>query len=138
MEKAGSLDFSFRRKERCVMRRINSIRQNHGRSALQRDGHLGYVARLHAVKIANVLGLFHDDAFGTKVTNWERLGQNTGRGRTCRSVVRAFMSDQVHKDIILGPWRHQGVGISRGADGRIYVQHIFEARRDPGNVFGVG
>ena len=136
MEPAASLGFSFKRSEKCVMRRINGIRRRHGLRELSRDPHIGYVSRLHAVTMAGTRSVFHDDGFGTKVTNWERLGQNTGAGPSCRSIVRSFMHDPAHKVIILGPWRHQGVGIQRSGK-LLYVQHIFEAKADPGNVYNV-
>jgi uncharacterized protein YkwD len=129
-------NFSFRRTEKCVMRKVNKIRRRHGLRALDADRQLGYVSRLHAVTMAGAGSIFHDDNFGNLVTNWQRLGQNTGSGQSCRSVVRAFKLDPVHRDIILGRWRHQGVGISR-AGGRLYVQHIFESKADPGNVYHI-
>jgi uncharacterized protein YkwD len=128
--------FSFKRVEKCVMHKVNNIRQRHGLRALDRDPQLGYVSRLHAITMANSASVFHDDNFGNLVTNWTRLGQNTGRGGSCRSMVRAFMGDPAHRDIILGPWRHQGVGIHR-LNGVLYVQHIFESRADPGNIYHV-
>ena len=136
MEPAASLGFSFKRSEKCVMRKINGIRRRHGLRELSRDPHIGYVSRLHATTMAGTRSVFHDDAFGTRVTNWERLGQNTGAGPGCRSIVRSFMQDPAHKEIILARWRHQGVGIQRSG-GLLYVQHIFEAKADPGNVYNV-
>lgn len=133
---ASLTDFSFKRVERCVMRKVNKIRRRQGLRTLHRDPQLGYVSRLHAITMADSGSVFHDDNFGNLVTNWSRLGQNTGRGRSCRSVVRAFMNDAVHKAIILGPWRYQGVGIYRSG-GKNYVQHIFESRADPGNIYHI-
>lgn len=136
MKPAGAVGFSFKRSEKCVMRRINNIRQRHGLRALDRDPQIGYISRLHAITMAGTGSIFHDDNFGNEVTNWTRLGQNTGRGGSCRSTVRAFMHDPPHREIILGAWRHQGVGVHR-AGGVLYVQHIFESKADPGNIYHV-
>jgi uncharacterized protein YkwD len=136
MKPVLSTGFSFHRSEKCVMRRINRIRRRHGLRALERDPQVGYISRLHAITMARAGSIFHDDNFGNEVTNWYRLGQNTGSGRSCHSVVRAFMHDPAHKAIILGPWRFQGVGIH--SSGRtLYVQHIFESRANPGNVYSI-
>lgn len=126
--------FRFNSKETCFMKKINRIRARHGLSRASSDPQLGYVARRHARKMAGARSVFHDDRFGERVTNWVRLGQNTGAGSGCRSVTRAFMNDSVHREIILGPWSFLGVGID-SAGGRVYVQQLFESRRNPGNVY---
>lgn len=134
---ASGSSYSFYRAEKCVMRRVNGIRHRHGLSRLTRDLQLGYVSRLHARKIARARSLFHDDDFGNRITRWYSLGQNTGQGRTCRAAVRAFKHHPAHMEIILGPWNFHGVGTKRGKDGRLYVQHIFESRSNPGNIYKV-
>jgi uncharacterized protein YkwD len=126
--------FRFNRAERCFMRKINNARAKHGLGPASSDPQLGYVARLHAKEIARAQSVYHDNEFGQKVTNWYRLGQNTGRGMSCRSVHRAFMQDPTHKEIVLGPWNFIGVGIS-SYNGRVYVQQLFESSRNPGNIY---
>jgi uncharacterized protein YkwD len=134
---SSTTGFSFRRAEKCVMKRVNAIRSRHGLNTLKNDRQLGYVARLQAVKIARARSLFHDLTFGDKITGWYSLGQNTGRGRSCRKAVRVFVNDPVHMEIILGPWNYQGVGTRKGKDGRLYVQHLFESQSNPGNIYQV-
>jgi uncharacterized protein YkwD len=129
-------DFSFKQKELCVMERINKIRARHGLNKLRKDPQLGYVARQHSRTMAATGTVFHDDTVGAKVTNWIRLGQNTGRGPTCRYMVRSFKHDPVHKEIILGAWRWQGVGVKKGGK-RYYFQHLFTSGGDPGNIFNI-
>jgi uncharacterized protein YkwD len=126
--------FSFNSKEACFMKKINKIRLRHGLPKASSDPQLGYVARKHARTIARDGAVYHDDRFGERVTNWIRLGQNTGRGGGCRSITRAFMNDQTHREIILGQWSFMGVGVD-SAGGRIYVQQLFESRKNPGNVY---
>ncbi len=76
----------------------------------------------------------HDPRLGRKVTRWRRLGENTARGRNCRSVMRALWRSPSHRANILGRFSFVGVGIAR-RKGRIYVQQVFESRSDPGNIY---
>jgi uncharacterized protein YkwD len=130
---AGSR-YRFHRAERCMMRKINHARARRGLSRLNRDKQLGYVARRHARRMANRGYIFHDSRLGAKVTRWRSLGQNVGRGGGCKRLFRAFMHSVKHRSNILGAWRFVGVGAKRRG-GRIYVQHVFELYRDPGNVY---
>ena len=129
----GGSIWKWKRREKCFMRRINRIRKDHGRGALQWDKHLGVVGRKHAHKLANAGTIWHDD-IGAKVTKWRSLGQNTGKGPGCRKLTRAFMHSSGHRANILGRWRHIGVGVVRD-NGATYVQQVFERRRDPGNIW---
>ena len=126
--------FTFNAAERCFMKKINYSRAQHGLGPAKTDPQLGYVARLHAKAMARNERVYHDDAFGQRVTNWYRLGQNSGRGTGCRQVHRAFMQDPAHRDIILGEWNFIGVGI-RSNNGRVYVQELFETTANPGNIY---
>lgn len=130
----GTSSYTFRKTERCLMRRINRVRARHGLRRLQRDKQLAYVARRHARSMASARGVWHDQNVGSKVTRWRRLGQNTGRGRSCRSLTRSFMRSSSHRAHILGRFRYFAVGTER-AGGRVYVQELFESRRNPGNIY---
>lgn len=116
------------------MRRVNVIRQRHGLQRFERDKQLAYIARQHAVTMSDNGGLYHDPDVSWKVTHWRRLGQNTGRGRSCRSLVSAFMRSSEHRKHILGRYRFMGFGTQK-RDGCLYVQQLFESRRNPGNVY---
>lgn len=126
-------DWQFKRKEKCFMRRINRIRNQHGMSRLRWDRHLGVVGRKHAYRLARHGTIWHDD-IGAKVTKWRSLGQNTGKGSGCRRLTRAFMHSSGHRANYLGRWRHVGVGVVRRS-GAMYVQQVFERRSDPGNIW---
>ena len=117
-----------------MMWKINRKRASRGLRKLNWDPQLSYVARRHAGSIASSRGVYHDTRVGDKVTNWRRLGQNTGRGYKCKPLFRSFMRSSSHRGNILGRWRHMGVGTARSG-GRLYVQQIFESRYDPGNVY---
>ncbi|MGH2821052.1 MAG: CAP domain-containing protein [Actinomycetota bacterium] len=124
----------FSPSERCFLKRINRRRVHHGRRRLDWDKQMGVVARRHARRIARAGGVHHDTRIGRKVTRWVKLGQNTGRGGRCRGLFRAFWRSSAHRGNILGRWRFVAVG-ARRRGGRLYVQQIFEARRNPGNVW---
>lgn len=124
----------FSRTEVCFMKKTNRARIRHGRRPLRWDKQLGYVARRHAHQIAQSRGLYHDTNMGREITRWRRLGQNTGRGHRCRRLFRSFMRSTGHRSNILGRWRFMAVGVVKAA-GRLYVQHVFEARANPGNIY---
>jgi uncharacterized protein YkwD len=78
--------------------------------------------------------VYHDANMGNEITRWTRLGQNTGAGRNCKALFRSFMRSSSHRSNILGSWRHMAVG-TEYAGGKLFVQQIFENRRDPGNIY---
>lgn len=131
---ANRTRYSFTRAEKCMMRKINKRRKNQGRKPLAWDRQLGYVARKHARKMARNRTIFHDNGLGSKVTRWRRLGQNVGMGRGCHSLFKMFMRSSPHRHNIMGRFRHVGVG-SKVRNGKLYVMHVFESRRDPGNIY---
>jgi uncharacterized protein YkwD len=116
------------------MRRINAIRSRHGLRRFERDKQLAYIARQHAVSMSGTGGVYHDPNVSWKVTRWRRLGENTGRGRSCRSLARSFMHSPSHRRHILGRFRFMGFGTQKSG-GRLYVQQLFESRRNPGNIY---
>jgi uncharacterized protein YkwD len=131
---AGRSRYSFTNAESCMMKKINKRRDRRGLRRLGWDRQLGYVARKHARKMGRSRTIFHDNYLGSRVTRWRRLGQNVGTGGGCKSLFKAFMRSSPHRHNIMGRWRHVGVGSAR-AGGRLYVMHVFEARRNPGNIY---
>jgi uncharacterized protein YkwD len=131
---AGRSRYSFHKAEKCMMRKINKRRANQGRGRLSWDRQLGYVARKHARRMARHRTIFHDNALGSKVTRWRALAQNVGTGRRCKGLFKAFMRSSPHRHNIMGHYRHVGVGSSTKG-GRLYVMHVFQSRRNPGNVY---
>ena len=126
--------YGFRPAEVCFMKRINRTRQRAGLGPLRWDKQMGYVARRHANQMAGSRAVYHDANMGNEITRWRNLAQNTGGGRNCKSLHRSFMQSPSHRANILGQWRFIGVGIEYSGS-KIYVQQIFENRRDPGNVY---
>jgi uncharacterized protein YkwD len=126
--------YRYRAAEKCFMRKINEVRAAHGQRRLNWDKQLGYVARRHARTMARHGGVWHDQNLARRVTRWQRLGQNTGAGGKCPRLFRSFLASSPHRANILGRWRFVGVG-TRWKNHRLYVQTVFESRRDPGNVW---
>jgi uncharacterized protein YkwD len=126
--------YSFHKAEKCMMRKINKRRANQGKQRLEWDRQLGYVARKHARRMARDRTIYHDNNLGSKVTRWRALGQNVGTGSGCHSLFKLFMRSSPHRHNIMGRWRHVGVG-STVKGGRLYVMHVFENRRNPGNIY---
>ena len=131
---AGGPKYRYTKAEKCFMRRINRVRAQHGQRRLNWDKQLAYVARRHANTMANAGGVWHDQSLGRRITRWRSLGQNTGAGGRCRKLFGSFMDSAPHRANILGRWRFIGVGTQRKGN-RLYVQQIFEWRRNPGNVW---
>jgi uncharacterized protein YkwD len=130
----SSSGWSFSRVEKCLMRKTNDRRASNGRRKLSWDKQLGYVARRHARYMSGNRTVVHDGNLGNKVTRWRALGQNSGSAGGCRRVFRAFWNSSGHRSNLLARWRHMGVGVDR-AGGKVWVQHVFERRRDPGNIW---
>lgn len=126
--------YRYRAAEKCFMRKVNEARAAAGQRRLNWDKHLGYVARRHAQTMANQGGVWHDQNLGRRVTRWKSLGQNTGAGGRCRHLFQSFMASPPHRANILGHWRYIGVG-TMWKNHRLYVQQVFESRKDPGNVW---
>lgn len=130
----SSGSYSFTRLESCFMRKVNGARRRHGRRPLRYDKQLGYVARRHAARMARSRAVFHDGNMTEEITRWRALAQNTGAGGSCRRTFRSFMRSSEHRYNILGRWRYMGAGV-KTSGGRVYIQHIFETRDNPGNVY---
>jgi uncharacterized protein YkwD len=126
--------YRWNRPERCFMKKINEARVNNGLSRLRRDPHLGYVAKRHARRMAAKESMWEQGGLGGKVTRWRTLGQNTGLGGKCSGLFQAFMDSPAHAANILGDYKYMGVG-AKWRNDRLYVQQIFESKKNPGNVY---
>ena len=120
--------------ERCFMKKINKARAQHGLRRLHRDKQLGYVAKRHARRMASKEAMWEQADLGSKITNWRTLGQNTGLGGKCRHLFRSFMNSAPHAANVLGDYKFLGVG-AKWRNHRLYVQQIFESKKNPGNIY---
>jgi uncharacterized protein YkwD len=126
--------YRWNRPERCFMKKINEVRADNGLRKLQKDMHLGYVAKRHARRMASKETMWEQGDLGNKITKWRTLGQNTGLGGKCSGLFQAFMDSAPHAANILGEYKFMGVG-AKWRNNRLYVQQIFEWKRNPGNVY---
>jgi uncharacterized protein YkwD len=129
--------FDFKGIEQCFMSKLNNQRERKGLRPLKWDEQMGYVARRHARDMAKQRRVEHDYRVGQRVTRWLSLAQNSGSGKSCMEIVRAFWWSSGHRANILGRWRYVGVGVHRAPGGRVYVQQIYEYRSNPGNVYRI-
>jgi uncharacterized protein YkwD len=130
----GSSRWGFTRTEKCLMKKTNKRRARNGQRTINWDKQLGYVARQHARSMAGSGAVYHDSNIGSKVTRWRALGQNSGRAGGCKRLFLAFWNSSKHRANILGSWRFMAVGTEK-RNGRLYAQHVFESRRNPGNIY---
>ena len=59
---------------------------------------------------------------------WTKLGENVGVGYDVDGLMQAFVNSPAHYANLVDPdWTHVGVGVTCGADGRMYTTHDFMA-----------
>lgn len=127
--------YHFKRRERCLMRKINKSRISHGLKKATWDKQLGYVARVHAKSMAAKASVWDDAAIGQRVTHWISLGNNTGSGSGCKQLNKAFRASAPHFANMLGHYDYVGVGV-KWNNGHMYVSENFESQSNPGNIYG--
>lgn len=114
--------------ENCFTSLIGRARAAEDRAPLRSDAALTAQAREHSADMASEKSLFHStDLFG-ELSGWTMLGENVGRGSTCKALHTAFMGSPPHRANILNSrFRYVGVGV-RIAAGMIYVTELFGKR----------
>ncbi len=116
--------------------KINDARVRHGRSRLQLDPELSWVANRHSYDMRRLQRLYHtrEDKLRERVTNWAILGENVGWGGSVDSLHRAFMESADHRQIVLyKEFNYVGVGVVHD-EGVIWVTILFEAYDNPGTT----
>ncbi|HSK23154.1 MAG TPA: S-layer homology domain-containing protein [Egicoccus sp.] len=104
---------------------VNAERVQRGLPRLQVARDLSVAARAHSVVMANLNQLHHNPALATDVTNWLRVSENVGRGRSVSSLHTAFMNSEGHRRNILDTKVTQiGVGVEV-REGTVWVTKVF-------------
>jgi hypothetical protein len=94
--------------------------------ALSTAEDLGRFAQQRAEEMARSGRLAHTVGLGTKITGWQRLGENVGRGPTLQEIQTAFMASPSHRENILDPdFTQIGVGVTSDGKDYLYVAVIF-------------
>ncbi|MGH9022248.1 MAG: CAP domain-containing protein [Acidimicrobiia bacterium] len=109
----------------AVVDLTNSERASRNLGALEAAEDLTAFAQRKADDMAAKRELKHTDDLGAKVSGWNRLGENIGRGPRIEDVHREFMASPSHAHNILEPAYTQiGAGVARA--GRVvYVAVIY-------------
>ena len=116
--------------------KINKARARRDRKPVNIDMHISAVAATHSRAMKREAQLRHtgERKLRERVTRWELLGENVGRGGTVDSLHQAFMESEGHrKTVVSKEFRYVGVGIARDED-QIWVTVLFESHIDPGTT----
>jgi len=104
----------------------NSDRVSQGLKALSTAGDLQSLAQQRANDMARSGNLAHTTNLGSKVSGWQRLGENVGRGPKLTDIETAFMNSPSHRENILDTGFTQlGVGVTFDGKQYFYVAVIF-------------
>jgi cysteine-rich secretory family protein len=104
----------------------NADRTAAGLAALSTAPDLQSFAQRRAEEMARANKLWHTSNLGTQVANWQRVGENVGRGPSLRDIQTAFMNSPSHRENILHPAFTQiGTGVASDGGQLLYVAVIF-------------
>ena len=104
---------------------VNAERAAHGLAPLAVAGDLVDVARRHSARMGSADDLHHNPNMTSEVSNWQKAGENVGRGPSVDPIHAAFMASPGHRANILDPsWTEMGVGVVV-VDGTVWVTQLF-------------
>ncbi len=108
---------------------INAARAAEGLGPLTLDPSMRTAARSWTYWMAENLTLAHaDDIVTGAPTDWQKVGENVGRGGSLIAVWEAFMASPSHAANVLDPsYDLVGIGVVWTDDGRLYTTHRFAA-----------
>jgi hypothetical protein len=104
----------------------NTDRVSQALKVLATASDLQSVAQQRADEMARTGKLAHTVNLGSKVTGWQRLGENVGRGPNLSDIEAAFMNSPSHRQNILDrAFTQVGVGVTFDGKQYFYVAVIF-------------
>lgn len=111
---------------------VNQFRVDHGLPALLLDPTLTREAETWAAELVDGNRLAHDpDLAANPRTEWERLGENVGRGPDPAAIEDGFEHSPAHLANLLDPgFDSLGIAVVQAADGRTYVVQRFQQTVD--------
>jgi uncharacterized protein YkwD len=121
--------------ERNLARRIKQARRRNGLRAMHRDPELSKVARTNSKKMARNGVLAHTGMtiLQRRVTREVVLGEAVVAAGSTKRMMKLLMGSPPHRALILGSFRHYGVGIKGGGGGK-WGTIVFSGRRNPGTT----
>jgi len=114
---------------------VNQQRAAAGLPPVYEDGGLTALAQQKAADMAATGNLVHTSDLGGTVgsvlPSYTGAAENVGLGPSTATVTSAFMGSPTHRSAILGNYNTAGVGVSVGADGRVWVAQLFALSSAP-------
>ncbi|MGH9000379.1 MAG: CAP domain-containing protein [Acidimicrobiia bacterium] len=108
----------------------NSDRVRNGQASLYTARELQAFAQNRAEEMARTGRLSHTEDLGRKISNWQRLGENVGRGRTLQEIERLYMGSPAHRENVLSAdFTQIGVGVAT-SENMIYTAVIFRLPKE--------
>lgn len=136
---AGGSCYDYHSLDRKFFKKTNGARSNHNVNKLTLDPQLSRVARKHTKEMINKGYLVHtpNSVLAGRVTKWNMLAENIGKGGSVRAIQKAFMNSAAHRaNILNGSYKYGGVGAKR-AGGKVWVTVVFEATNNPGTTLNM-
>ncbi|HEX8707701.1 MAG TPA: CAP domain-containing protein [Pyrinomonadaceae bacterium] len=127
--------------ERRAFDLINAQRRANGQAPLIWDAALNRMARLHSENMGRLNYLAHEGPDGdmqsraraSNIQGWRSLGENIaynqGFDDPAGFAVERWMRSEKHRaNILRSQFTHSAIGVSRTADGRVYLTQVFITR----------
>ena len=115
--------------EQSAAKLVNDERARAGIAALRVDDEAQTKAQALARRMAAEQEIFHSVMSAGISGGWTRIGENVASGSSVTEMHRMMMSSPSHRSHILDAgYTHVGIGIAKGADGRLYMAQVFVTR----------
>lgn len=103
----------------------NAERTSRRLGVLETASDLQAFAQRRAEEMAQAKRLWHTPNLGDQISNWRRLGENVGRGKSLADIHQGFMASESHRyNILLPDFSQIGAGIASNGD-QLYVAVVF-------------
>lgn len=107
---------------------INQARADNGLEPLAAYGPMRDVARPQSIRMGEQNRLYHNPNLAAEVAasvpDWQRAGENVGKGWDVEGLHKAFMDSPGHRANILGDYNYVGLGVVH-AGGFTWVTEVF-------------
>lgn len=111
--------------EQRFLELVNAVRAEAGVAPVEVAADLVEVARRHSARMAAQVLLHHNPTLGEDVADWQKVGENVGRGPRVQPIHDAFVASEGHRRNILDTdWTQVGIGV-HVVDGRVWVTQVF-------------